>query len=307
MSIHDVYPSRTAPYPAILPRRDPVVYTDLERPTGPLSREQLAHYNARGYLVLPGMLSAQDVHAFQSELEALRHDDTIRASECAITEPDSDVVRSIFNVTALSHAFFALSRNSRIVDMVQQILGDDVYIHQSRVNFKPGFNGKEFQWHSDFETWHTEDGMPRMRAVSCSISLTENNEFNGPLMLIPGSHESFVACVGKSPEENYKHSLKKQVYGVPDAGSLHHLVEKGGLVSATGPAGSVLFFDCNTMHGSNSNISPYPRSNVFLVYNSVTNRLVQPFLQGTPRPEYIACRDFTPVAPIDVKPSYAAL
>ncbi|PSN08523.1 ectoine hydroxylase, partial [filamentous cyanobacterium CCT1] len=50
-------------------------------------------------------------------------------------------------------------------------------------------------------------------------------------------------------------------------------------------------FDCNMMHGSSSNISPFPRSNVFFVYNSVHNRLVAPFGGTKPRPEFIAARE----------------
>jgi ectoine hydroxylase len=49
------------------------------------------------------------------------------------------------------------------------------------------------------------------------------------------------------------------------------------------------------MHGSNSNISPVPRSNVFVVYNSVENTLVEPFAAPSRRPEFIAARDFTPI------------
>jgi ectoine hydroxylase len=44
------------------------------------------------------------------------------------------------------------------------------------------------------------------------------------------------------------------------------------------------------MHGSNGNITPYPRSNVFFVYNSIENRLQDPFCGLKPRPEYIATR-----------------
>jgi ectoine hydroxylase len=66
-----------------------------------------------------------------------------------------------------------------------------------------------------------------------------------------------------------------------------------------GPAGSVVFFDCNTMHGSNSNISPYPRANLFMVYNSVENRLGDPRGGLRPRPEFIAARDdCAPIVPV---------
>ena len=186
--------------------------------------------------------------------------------------------------------------------MARQILGSEVYVHQSRVNLKPGFDGKEFYWHSDFETWHVEDGMPRMRALSASIALTHNHPFNGPLMLIPGSHKTFIPCVGKTPDEHYRQSLKKQEYGVPDQASLKRLTDRGGIVAPTGPAGSVLFFDCNTMHGSNSNISPFARSNVFFVYNSVENALTEPHCGLKPRPEHIATREsFRALEPIDRK------
>jgi ectoine hydroxylase len=97
--------------------------------------------------------------------------------------------------------------------------------------------------------------------------------------------------VGKTPDDHYEQSLRKQEYGVPDQESLQKLVERHGIDTMIGPAGSVVLFDCNTMHGSNGNITPLPRSNVFLVYNSVENRLVAPFSGQKPRPDYIATRD----------------
>jgi len=54
------------------------------------------------------------------------------------------------------------------------------------------------------------------------------------------------------------------------------LAEQGGIRVIEAKAGSVIFFDCNTMHGSNSNISPWSRSNVFMVYNRVENTLEAP-------------------------------
>jgi ectoine hydroxylase len=89
---------------------------------------------------------------------------------------------------------------------------------------------------------------------------------------------------------------------VPDPVSLQLLVEQGGIRSMTGKAGSVVFFDCNTMHGSNSNISPWPRANVFMVYNSVENALGSPKYGLDPRPEHIATREsFDGLVPSDKK------
>ncbi len=300
-TLEDLYPSRVASEPSLTPRLDPVVYEN-----GPvcdrLPDEDVQRFESDGYLFVERLFEQTEVRDVLAELRAMVTDADLRSKEETITEPGSDSVRSIFRVHALSTVFSGLARDARVLDVARQILGSDVYVHQSRANLKPGFTGKEFYWHSDFETWHVEDGMPRMRALSVSIALTDNYPFNGPLMVIPQSHRQYVACVGQTPEDHYKASLKKQVYGVPDNDSLKRLVDRCGIVAPTGPAGSVLFFDCNTMHGSSSNISPYPRTNVFFVYNSVENALGVPFGGRKPRPEHIATRESC----VPLRPLYEA-
>jgi len=285
----DPYVSRVASVPEIVDRVDPVVYA---RPgtTGPLTPEQVAQYDRQGFLEIDGLFDAEELAAMLTELERLQRAQAELDPETLILEPQGQELRSIFAIHTQSRLFARLARDERLVGIARYLLGDDVYVHQSRLNYKPGFFGKEFYWHSDFETWHIEDGMPRMRALSCSLTLTRNTEYNGPLMLIPGSHRRYVRCVGETPDEHYKQSLRKQEYGVPDPDSLRALYEEGGIVAPTGEAGKLIIFDCNVMHGSNSNISPLPRSNVFLVYNSVSNRLVAPFGNKPPRPEFLATR-----------------
>jgi ectoine hydroxylase len=158
------------------------------------------------------------------------------------------------------------------------------------VNLKQGLTGESFYWHSDFETWHMEDGMPAMRALSVSLNLTDNLPYNGSLMIIPGSHLTFIGCRGKTPDEHYRQSLRAQQYGVPSHGAIAALVDARGVRQLVGPAGSAVLFDSNCIHGSNSNISPLPRRNLFLVYNSVDNELCEPLAGTPPRPEFIAAR-----------------
>jgi len=292
----DRYPSRTSTEPAIVARHDPVVRGHAEQ--GPLSQDQLDQFDNDGFVLLDGALAPDEVELLLDELHRLGGQPELRDDDRTILEPGDDVVRSIFEVHRISDVVARLAADRRLAGAARQVLGSDVYIHQSRINYKPGFRGKEFYWHSDFETWHVEDGMPAMRALSASISLTDNDEQNGPLLIIPGSHRSYVTCVGETPEGHYKSSLRRQEYGVPDDASLAELVEEGGIASMVGGAGSIVLFDANCMHGSNGNITPHPRSNVFLVYNSVENQLVEPFGAPQPRPTFIASRDFTPVPPL---------
>lgn len=295
----DRYASRTDRSAAIVARHDPVVHGD-GRYADALSEAQVQAYERDGFLMLEDLLPEAEVQALVAEIARMARDPAIIRREESITEPGSNAVRSIFMVHQLSPMISRLARDPRLINVARQILGSEVYIHQSRANMKPGFKGKEFYWHSDFETWHVEDGMPAMRALSCSVLLTDNNACNGPLMLVPGSHRQFISCIGETPQDHYKQSLKKQEYGVPDPVSLQLLAEQGGIRAMTGKAGSVVFFDCNTMHGSNSNISPWPRSNVFMVYNSVENALGAPKYGLAPRPEHIATRSsFKALTPLD--------
>lgn len=288
----DPYPSRCRPQADILKRLDPVVYGTGR---GFLSDDRLTAFDRDGYLFFERFFEDREIAAFQDESARLFAKAANDTSETVIREPDSKEVRSIFAVHRDNALFARLAADPRLVAMAEQVLGGPVYIHQSRINFKKGYRAKEFYWHSDFETWHVEDGMPRMRAFSVSIALSENTPNNGPLMVIPGSHKHYVTCVGETPDNHYKQSLRRQDYGVPDDESLARLVEQGGIFAAAGPAGSVTMFDCNAMHGSNGNITPLPRSNVFLVYNSVANALVEPFGGQKPRPDFIASRDFAPL------------
>ena len=291
----DDFPSRQSAVPAVVERTDPVVYSQWQEGAA-LARNQAEFFDESGYLHELGVFTPEEVGELQSGLrDVLDNVDRFDPHE-VITEGSSNAVRSVFRVHATHPLFARLAVDARLVRIAQFLLGDDVYVHQSRINFKPGFGGREFYWHSDFETWHVEDGMPRMRAVSASISLFDTTDFNGPLMVIPGSHRSYVSCVGETPENHYKKSLKIQKYGVPDEASMMKLVERGGIISATGPAGAATIFDCNVMHGSNGNITPWPRSNVFIVYNACSNAVTAPFGNRTPRPEFLSTRqDISPL------------
>lgn len=287
----DRYPSRGGRQPALMPRQDPTVYGSVERcAAAGLSADQHASFERNGFLILPDVFSPDEVACFQQESARLRGDPALQASGEVITEPGSGDIRSVFQVHGLSPMFARMASDARLAGLASALLDDSVYVHQSRLNYKPGYRGKEFYWHSDFETWHVEDGMPLMRALSMSITLTENTADNGPLLLIPGSHRKYVVCQGDTPEKHFERSLKKQEYGVPDDDSLAQLVREGGIVSAVGRPGSVVVFDCNVMHGSNSNITPHPRSNVFMVFNALANAVVDPFCPQPPRPEYICGR-----------------
>ncbi|MFI5807396.1 ectoine hydroxylase [Streptomyces sp. NPDC051561] len=292
-AIGDLYPTRGA-VEVTTPRQDPVVWS-APGATGPIAADDLAGFERDGFLAVDQLIADDEVALYRAELERLVTDPAVRADERSIIEPKSQSVRSVFEVHKLSTVFAQLVRDPRVVGRARQILGSDVYVHQSRINVKPGFGASGFYWHSDFETWHAEDGLPNMRTVSVSIALTENLDTNGGLMIMPGSHKHFLGCAGETPKDNYKKSLQMQDAGIPSDEALTRMSDAHGIKLFTGRAGSATWFDCNCMHGSGDNITPYARSNVFIVFNSVENTAVEPFAAPVPRPDFIGARDFTPV------------
>ncbi|QLY28202.1 ectoine hydroxylase [Nocardia huaxiensis] len=284
----DRYPTRTPEPVPHIERTDPTVW-------GTVESEALAGFETDGYAVLDALLDPMEVADFSAEMHRLTQEPELWLDDRLIAEKGSRRVRSIFEVHKLNAAVADLVRESRVAGLARQILGSEVYIHQSRVNYMPGFEGAGFYWHSDFETWHAEDGMPAPRAVSLSIALTDNHPYNGSLMVMPGSHNTFVPCQGATPDDHYRESLREQQIGVPRRSDITELANKHGLAQFTGAAGSALLFDSNIMHGSANNITPFPRSNIFLVFNSVENTLVAPYAAAAPRPTYIGSRDFTPI------------
>lgn len=290
----DYYRTREETAGGMFPRNEPVIHSSGKKVgDGPLGETQLKQYERDGFLWLDNFFPQHVVSSFFGELDEMARDDAFCEREEVIMDGNREKIRSVFSMHELSPAFDRLTRDKLLLGMVRQLLGDDVYIHQSRINSKAGFCGNGFEWHSDFETWHSEDGMPEMRAVSASIMLTDNNPYNGPLMLIPGSQNSFIPCAGRTPDRNWEQSLKKQTVGLPSREAVATLANKNGIQAPTGPAGSLLLFECNTLHASNRNMSPWPRANLFFVYNAISNRLAQPFSSTRPRPEYLAARQRT--------------
>jgi ectoine hydroxylase len=182
-----------------------------------------------------------------------------------------------------------------------QILRSAVYVYQFKVNAKVAFQGDVWEWHQDYIFWQREDGLPEPWLVTASLFLDEVNEFNGPLMIVPGSHKEGViepmrtsgvpAGYEESPgwianlTADLKYSLNKDCVA--------RLVSARGIVAPKGPAGSVLFFHPNVVHGSVPNMSPFDRRLVLITYNHAANRQTK-----NARPEFLASRNAERLSPV---------
>lgn len=296
----DCYPTRLGKSEKILPRHDPVVYKNTATGlpfAGPLNGRQLEAYEGNGFLVLPNLMP-QIVGNLLDEINSLRT--KLQGTDRLVLEPDSDVVRTIFDPFGHSELVQTFFQHPDILGVAEQLLGSKTCMIQSRINVKPAFTGRSFDWHSDFETWHSEDGMPRMRALTAWIMLSDCTEHNGPLYVIPGSHKEFISCAGTTREDNYRTSLRKQTVGVPTKSTMESVLNRRHIESITGTAGTVVFHECNLLHGSPDNISSDSRTVLMGVFNSVENAVTEPFGGTRPRPEFLCNRKAKPLHRMDM-------
>lgn len=136
----DLYPSRVNTETLLLKRQDPVVYNHAIG-QAEIRADQLASYEADGYLFLDSFFSEDEVQAWKRELVRLFQDYKGSAKPEVIREPGSEEIRSIFAVHR-EGIFQQLANHPRIIKIVEQILGSQVYVHQSRINFQARLYGQ---------------------------------------------------------------------------------------------------------------------------------------------------------------------
>lgn len=243
--------------------------------------------NLNGFKVVRGFFRRDDLQGALSLATKNRENPSYYCSK----EPNSPVVRSILGFERDPMVQEILS-DTRFRDAAKTAVGGPCYIHQSRINYKSGMQSNGWKWHSDFETWHYQDGMPGMKCVSAMIPLDENTYANGALMVLRGSHKYFVSTAEPTQIASAEENFSDQVEGIPSANAIHHMMDLGcEIVTLECDPGDLVLFDCNTLHVSNPNVTPFYRTNMFFVFNNVENKIVAPFSGQAPRPDEMGRRE----------------
>jgi ectoine hydroxylase len=231
-------------------------------------QDLVADYGRDGFAFRPGSLSSTEAGVLVRETERLLLGE--RRTDRFVLEKDASTVRTIVNPHLYSEVFDRLISHPTLLAAAQELLDDDVYVFQLGVNNKASFNGDVWFWHQDYPGYRHDDHIPTPRMVNTLIFLDEVNALNGPLMLVPGSHHH----VAPTPEVSDKGT--SYAFRYADVDTVEALVSEGGIVAPNGPAGSVIFMNVNTLHGSTANLSPWPRRLITLTYNAMSNKATSP-------------------------------
>lgn len=252
-----------------------------------LTESQLRHYREDGFLFIQDYFSETDIQTLKEQVAVLSG----QGLPSVVREKHTGLVRALHGCHLFNSTFDRLTRLPKMIQPAEQIIEGAGYVYQFKINFKMAFGGDVWKWHQDYIYWLKEDGMMHAACANVLIFLDDVNEFNGPLLLIPGSHRYGLIDVGPASaagngdwRENFSADLKYSL----DKETIANLIRESCIVAPKGPRGSVLFFHPNIVHGSAPNISPFDRTILIVTYNRVDNI---PIRKGEPRPEFIVSRN----------------
>ena len=120
-----------------------------------LTQQQIDDFNREGWLFLPELFSPEEVALLAREAVGIYVTDRPE-----VWREKSGAPRTAFAAHLYNEAFGLLGAHPRMIDPVEQIFGEKVYMHQYKINAKHAFTGDVWQWHQDYGTWLNDDGMP---------------------------------------------------------------------------------------------------------------------------------------------------
>jgi ectoine hydroxylase-related dioxygenase (phytanoyl-CoA dioxygenase family) len=155
-----------------------------------LSDEQIASFEANGYLAGLRMLTDEQVEVLRHELSALvdpahpRHHLFYEFHSNESTDPTTTLFHAL-GAWRIAPGFHDLLWNPAFTVPAAQLLGGAVRFWHDQLFSKPAHHGGVVAWHQDYSYWTRTQPLAHL---SCWIGLDDATRDNGCLHYIPGSH-----------------------------------------------------------------------------------------------------------------------
>lgn len=227
-----------------------------------LTDADIAAYQRTGFLAVEQVLSADEVAAACADIDALLHE-RIQGVHL-MPEPDekerfagiapgnrAHLVRKLMHFVDVAPRLNDAATHSRILTIVERLVGERVRMIQDMALVKPAHVGSEKPWHQDlaYFDWHPAD-----KVIGVWIALDAATVDNGCMFMLPGSQNE--GPVG------HIHLRDCQI---PD-----ERVAVNNSVAVPLQPGGVLFFHSLIHHGTPPNDSPSGRRALQFHYAGVS-------------------------------------
>ena len=179
---------KTDAYPGL--ERDLTFYPLGVDTPGILTRDQIDQYNRDGYLAPFKIFSTNEMTGVRAYFDDLLE----RGMQAGWSNYD------LTNWHKYCRGVWDLVTNQRILDIVNDLLGDTLILRHSHFFAKLPGDGKKVSWYQDASYWP----LSKSRVVSAWLAIDDVDEDNGAMHVIPGSHQHAQLAFADSwpPEEN---------------------------------------------------------------------------------------------------------
>jgi ectoine hydroxylase-related dioxygenase (phytanoyl-CoA dioxygenase family) len=223
-----------------------------------LTAAQIAEYDRVGAIVVPGVLSPDEVATLRQVTDSFVDRARAHTSHTEIFDledshtPAQPRVRRIKSPHLHHPAYGALLRHPGIIAVLQDLWGPNIRFDTAKLNLKSAGFGAAVEWHQDWAFYpHTNDNL-----AAVGIMMDDMELANGPLLVVPGSHKGPV----------YDHHADGRFCGAMNPAACNVDFEKA--VPLVGPAGSITVHHVRAIHGSAMNVSNKDRRLLLLQFRA---------------------------------------
>ena len=181
------------------------------------------------------------------------------------TETEPAVKIAVYSVLGESKTpVNSLANNKKMLKAASDLIGDEVYVWHSKINFKKAWGGTVEYFHQDRVYWQ-DRGYPSDKMLSCMIMMNDHDSENAGLQIFPGTHK-----LGFIEHQNFININSLAKFMIPPR-KLDKLQNKYKKLQVEGKAGDVLFFHSSLVHGSGHNTSNKDRMIILSQLNTKNN------------------------------------
>lgn len=224
-----------------------------------LTSDQVALYHEQGYVVVKSFCSREETDKlYQTAL----NDNAMRNNALDLNDQTGKKTKLSLWFTPGNDVFGYLTRSRKMVDSVQQLLGDKAevcHFHSKLMQKEPKVGGA-WEWHQDYGYWYKNQFMFPEEMMSVMVALTHANKENGCLQVIKNSHK-----IGR-----VNHGFSGEQVGA-DMQMVDNALKTMELIYSELEPGDALFFHSNLLHRSEANLSDHPRWSIISCYTLQSN------------------------------------
>ncbi len=229
-----------------------------------VSPQLIEDFNRDGYVMMPDAITPAQLRSLTSILDDWTEESRGHAGPYGETmdgRPRFDVqpgvhsaetpaLRRVASPVDVNDAYWAVAQDNAALDLTAAILSPNIKFYASKVNLKLPGSRTEVKYHQDFPF----DPHTNMDMMTVLIFLDDVTMENGPLQLVPGSHNGPL------------HSLWHDGVFTGAVAEDDERAAIAGSVACTGKAGDACLMHSAVLHGSSSNLTGDPRRLFIITY-----------------------------------------